>query len=87
MQRVLDAQMDWGSTWGMKFNAKNSTIWYTQFSYCSLHGYINKKHMNTVKIIIIKFDNINISITVIIVIKYLSVLPNIIKCCIIQMNG
>ena len=35
-----------------------------------------------------KFDNINmISITVIIVIKYLSVLPNINKCCIIQMNG
>ena len=69
-----------------------TTIWYTQFSYCSLHGYIKKKkikkHMNTVKIIIIKFDNINmISIYVIIVTKYLSVLPNINKCCIIQMNG
>ena len=24
MQRDLDALMDWGSTWGMKFNAKKS---------------------------------------------------------------
>ena len=26
MQRDLDALMDWGSTWGMKFNAKNCNI-------------------------------------------------------------
>ena len=26
MQRDLDALMDWGSTWGMKFNAKKSNI-------------------------------------------------------------
>ena len=26
MQRDLDAQMDWGSTWGMKFNAKKCNI-------------------------------------------------------------
>ena len=26
MQRDLDALMDWGSTWGMKFNAKRCNI-------------------------------------------------------------
>ena len=26
MQRDLDALMDWGSTWGMKFNAKKCNI-------------------------------------------------------------
>ena len=26
MQRDLDALMDWGSTWGMKFNAKSVTL-------------------------------------------------------------
>ena len=26
MQRDLDARMDWGSTWGMKFNAKKCNI-------------------------------------------------------------
>ena len=26
MQRYLDALMDWGSTWGMKFNAKKCNI-------------------------------------------------------------
>ena len=26
MQRDLDALMDWGSTWGMKFNAKSETL-------------------------------------------------------------
>ena len=26
MQRDLDALMDWGSTWGMKFNAKMCNI-------------------------------------------------------------
>ena len=26
MQRDLDALMDWGSTWGMKFNAKKCNV-------------------------------------------------------------
>ena len=26
MQRDLDVPMDWGSTWGMKFNAKSVTL-------------------------------------------------------------
>ena len=26
MQRALDALMDWGSTWGMKINAKSATL-------------------------------------------------------------
>ena len=39
MQRGLDALMDWGSTWGMKFNAKKCNIMWVLGSRKTLQFY------------------------------------------------
>ena len=39
MQRDLDALMDWGSTWGMKFNAKKCNIMRVSRSRKPLHHF------------------------------------------------
>ena len=39
MQRDLDALMDWGSTWGMKFNAKKCNIMWVLRSHKTLQFY------------------------------------------------
>ena len=62
MQRDLDTLMDWGSTWGMKFNAKKYNIMRVSCSRRPLQHFYNLgneilQEESDAKYLVIQIDN------------------------------